>query len=123
MKVCIPTENDKGMESIAFSHFGSAPYFILHDTETNETETIQNRDQHHAHGACHPMQALNGRSVNTVVVGGIGRRAVMGLNEMGITVYRSTDGTVQKNIDGLVNGTLEELTVDNACTQHGGCAG
>ena len=27
MKICVPTENDRGMEAIAASHFGSAPFF------------------------------------------------------------------------------------------------
>jgi len=57
MKICIPTENDMGVESIVHGHFGSAPFFIFYNTKTEETETIHNRDQHHAHGTCHPMQA------------------------------------------------------------------
>lgn len=122
MKICIPTENDKGIESIVHGHFGSAPYFIIYDTNAEETETIHNRDQHHAHGACHPMQALDGRSVDAIIVGGIGRRAVQGLNATGIKVFKSVEGTVKSNIDAILKNTLSELTVENACTQHGGCS-
>jgi predicted Fe-Mo cluster-binding NifX family protein len=123
MKICIPTQEDKGLAGIAYGHFGSAQYFIIHDTESGETKSLSNGNQHHAHGACNPMAALDGANVEAVIVGGIGRRAVMGLNEQGIKVYLSIDGTAQDNVDALKQGKLDELTADNACGGHGHGAG
>lgn len=124
MKLCIPIEEDKGLESIPYGHFGSAPMFMLFDTESNETKVIDNRDQHHAHGDCHPMKNLDGENIDIVLVGGIGGRAIARLNEIGIKVYRSTQGTIQENINHYRNKGLTELTPADACRHHGhGCGG
>ncbi|MDO9566683.1 MAG: NifB/NifX family molybdenum-iron cluster-binding protein [Candidatus Desulfaltia sp.] len=42
MKVCVPTQEDKGINSLAYGHFGSAPYFIIRDTDQGETKSIIN---------------------------------------------------------------------------------
>jgi len=72
LKICFPTENLQGLESVVFSHFGSAPGFVVVDTESNGIEEINNNDLHHAHGMCQPLKALGGLSVDAVAVGGIG---------------------------------------------------
>jgi predicted Fe-Mo cluster-binding NifX family protein len=55
MKVCFPVLNDEGIESRVYNHIGSA--FVVVDTETNVLCAIQNRNQHHAKGACNHIQA------------------------------------------------------------------
>jgi predicted Fe-Mo cluster-binding NifX family protein len=118
MKVCVPTQKDNGINSVAYGHFGSAPYFIIHDTDKGETKSQDNMNQHHAHGSCHPMAALGNESIQAVIVGGIGKRAIEGLNALGIKVYQAVEGTVQKNVNALIKGTLSELTPQNACSGH-----
>jgi predicted Fe-Mo cluster-binding NifX family protein len=118
MKICIPSEQNLGLESPTYSHFGSAPYFIIYDTETRALKTLENADEHHAHSACHPLKALAGETVDAVIVGGIGGRAIAGLNGAGIRVFRSIPGTVRENLDRLENGRLSELTPDQACAHH-----
>ena len=49
MKICIPTVTDEGLDSVPYTHLGSASYFVLHDTETGETKVIRNRNEHHEH--------------------------------------------------------------------------
>lgn len=121
MKVCIPTNEDKGKESVAFSHFGSAPLFLLVDTDTGAIEKIDNSDSHHEHGMCHPMAALDNRVVDAVLVGGIGRRALMGLNAAGIKVFKSEELTVTELVGKINAGDLCEMTPDSACGGHHGC--
>jgi hypothetical protein len=60
MKICFPTENLKGLDSIVYGHFGSAPGFVIVDTESTDIEEIKNGDLHHAHGMCQPLKALGG---------------------------------------------------------------
>ena len=79
MKICFPTANLKGLESQVYGHFGSAPGFIIVDTESQAVEEISNNDLHHAHGMCQPLKALGGRVVDAVAVGGIGMGALMKL--------------------------------------------
>lgn len=42
--------------------------FIIVDTETGNISIINNRDQHHMHGACNPLKALDGQRIDAVVV-------------------------------------------------------
>ena len=119
MKFCIPVETDQGIDSIVYSHFGSAPVFALCDTESTEVTMINNENQHHAHGMCHPLSMLEGQSVDAVVVGGIGARAITKLNEGGIKVYKASKRTVQETVSCFKDDSLVELTPENACAGHG----
>ena len=119
MKICIPTETNSGVSAKVYGHFGSAPYFTIVDTAKDSVEIINNADQHHAHGMCHPMKALMGKKIDVVITGGMGARAVQGLNQGGIKAYRAIPGTVADIITQFTEGGLEEITVNNACAQHG----
>ena len=125
MKICFPVQNDKGMESTVYNHFGSAPMFVVHDTDTNTLAIINNRDQHHAHGSCNPMKALDNQKVDAIVVGGIGAGALTRLNQMGIRVHRAQAETIRENISLFSSQNLPELTAQGCCGGHskdGGCA-
>ena len=119
MKICIPTETNEGKSAKVFGHFGSAPYFTIVDTDNDAVETINNANQHHAHGMCQPMRALMGKKIDAVVSGGMGARAVQGLNQGGIKAYQAVPGTVADIVSQFSKGGLEEITVHNACAQHG----
>jgi len=122
MKVCFAVQRDEGMDSAVFGHFGSAPAFMVVDTEHQSIELVNNKDMIHAHGACNPIMALGGQNVGAVVVGGIGGGALMKLNAAGIKVYGSMAGTIKGNLDLLMTNRLPELSMKNTCAGHqGGC--
>lgn len=123
MKVGFPVERDEGMESKVYGHFGSAPAFVVVDTEKNEVRTIQNQDLHHVHGACNPIQALNGQMLDSLVVGGIGSGALMKLNALGIKVYEAGAQKVNENLKLFKKNGLQELTMDHSCKAHQGECG
>jgi len=118
MKVCIPTETNKGKEAAVFGHFGSAPFFTLYDTTNGSVEIIANANQHHSHGMCQPMASLEGKGVNAVVTVGAGAGAIQKLNQGGIKVYRAIAGTVADVAAQFASGKLEEISVNNACAHH-----
>ena len=118
MKICFPVASNEGMDSPVFGHFGSAPRFVVVDTETRQMRELVNRDLHHAHGACSPLRALGGQEVDGIVVGGIGAGALMGLNRAGLKVYRAQGMTVADNLACLAQGALFELTADQVCGGH-----
>jgi predicted Fe-Mo cluster-binding NifX family protein len=125
MKICFPVQNDNGIESAVYNHFGSAPVFVVVDTDTSGVASINNRDQHHTHGACNPMKALDNQKVDAIVVGGIGAGALTRLNQMGITVHRSQGATIRENLSLFQTNSLPVLTVQGCCGGHskdGGCA-
>jgi predicted Fe-Mo cluster-binding NifX family protein len=118
MKICIPTSGEKGLDEQVSEHFGSAPYFTIVDSESNGVQIINNGNQHHSHGQCHPMGALTGQGIDGVVCGGMGRRAVELLNSDGIKVYLGNGNTVKTIVEEYKQGNLKELTVDCACGGH-----
>ncbi len=125
MRICFPVQNDKGMESTVYDHFGSAPVFVVVDTESDAVSSIMNRDQQHAHGACNPLKALDGHQVDAVVVGGIGAGALNRLSQAGITVHRSQAMTVRENVTLFAAKRLPVLSLQGCCGGHtlgGGCA-
>ncbi len=123
MKICFPVESDNGLTSTIFSHFGSAPFFVVYDSEDKCVSTINNQDLGHIHGQCNPMKALNNKMMDAIIVGGIGGGAITGLNNMGIKVYKAVKGTIQENIDQFMGDDLMEMTMAHTCGGHiGGCA-
>jgi len=122
MKVGFPVQRDEGINSQVYNHFGSAPVFIVVDTEGNGVQRINNRDLHHVHGACNPIMALNGQKLDALIVGGIGGGALVKLNAMGVKVYEAGSPTVQENLSLLKENKLPELSRDRSCRAHeGGC--
>lgn len=123
MKLCFPVKEISNLDSEVYGHFGSAPAFILIDSDTEEVTVINNSDQHHAHGMCNPIGALEGRKVDVVVVGGIGRGALMKLHGAGITVYKALGRTVRENIVLFSSRKLPQFQPEHVCAGHaGGCS-
>jgi predicted Fe-Mo cluster-binding NifX family protein len=125
MKVCFPVQKDEGLDSVVYNHFGSAPMFVVVDTDSNNIEKIHNRDRYHSHGACNPMKALDNQKVDAIVVGGIGAGALTRINQMGISVHRSQAKTIRDNVAMFSSKTLPALTLQECCGGHsddGECA-
>jgi len=123
MKVGFTVQVNEGIESKVYDHFGSAPAFIIVDTEQKDVLTVDNKDLHHVHGACNPIMALDGKSVDAMVVGGIGAGALVKLNAIGIKVYGAGASTVKENLGLLNENKLQELSVYNSCRSHQGECG
>lgn len=119
MRICFPAAEALGISSEVYGHFGSAPAFIIVETENNDVATINNKDQHHAHGACNPLKALNNQKVDAIVVGGIGAGALTKLNQQGMKVFQAQAQTVRENIQLLKDQKLPEFTMQHTCAGHG----
>ncbi|MFC1863709.1 NifB/NifX family molybdenum-iron cluster-binding protein [Thermodesulfobacteriota bacterium] len=119
MKIAFPIKEDEGLESTVFGHFGSAPLFIIMDSEKDSFDSVINQDKDHQHGQCQPLAALENRPVDAVVVGGIGAGALNKLNAAGIKTYRAIEGTVLENIKLIKSGALPVFTLDQTCAGHG----
>lgn len=114
MKICIPTNDDRGLESRASMHFGDAPFFILADVESAGLKVVRNpecRDHRHS---CHHVRLLEAHDVDAVVCEGIGRRALSGLREAGIDVLVPPDRTVSEIVQAVNAGRARRLSADDA---------
>lgn len=121
MKICFPILEDKGLKSPVNNHFGSTESFLIYDLEKESFEIVKNADAGHVHGACQPLKALDGRQVEAVVLGGIGRGALLKLNALGVKAFRASTSLVEDNLNNYRNGHLVEITPDGTCAGHGEC--
>ena len=120
MKLCFPVKEIADLESEVYGHFGTAPAFVVFDSDTKTIAAVNNSDLHHAHGMCNPIGALAGHQVDAVVVGGIGGGALMKLNREGITVYKAIGKTVRENVELIASNRLPKFQLEHVCAGHGG---
>jgi predicted Fe-Mo cluster-binding NifX family protein len=119
MQICIPVLEDLGLDSPVCAHFGSAPAFLIVDTGSGACRSIENQNQHHAHGMCQPLAALAGETVEGIVVGGVGMGALMKLQAAGIVVYQAVHPTVRDTVAAFTAGVLQPVGFEHACAGHG----
>jgi predicted Fe-Mo cluster-binding NifX family protein len=119
MFICIPVEEDHGLQSKVCAHFGSAPVFMIVDTDTGSCRAIANQNQHHGHGMCMPLASLAGERIDGMVVGGIGMGALGKLNAAGVRVYLAERETVTETVDAFKAGGLKLMQPGMACAHHG----
>ena len=118
MKIAFPTQEKNDTGSRVHNHFGSAPYFVIVDTDTQASHTIDNQNLNHTHGNCQPLVALGGTKVDAVVVGGIGGGALRKRLNAGIKAYRAVDGSVLDNLALISDGKLDEFSPEHTCQGH-----
>lgn len=118
MHICIPVTEDRGLQSPICMHYGSAPYFVLVDTETGTCRSILNSAHHHEPGSCHALALFDHAHVDAAIVGGIGAGALNQLRATGIQVFLSNLPTVEAAIAALNNGSLPEAIPEKACAGH-----
>jgi predicted Fe-Mo cluster-binding NifX family protein len=124
MLACIPTQGNAGIEDRVNEHFGSAPYFTLYDSSTEEIKIVENRNAHHSHGTCHPMNQLTRYHIDCVVCTGMGRRAIEALTSEGVRVYQAPTDKVDDVVEKIKTNDLVLIDPASACRgqgQHGTC--
>ncbi len=119
MKICIPIEENKGLDSLVCAHFGSSPCFMIVETKDNSFHVRENLNAHHSHGMCQPLASISGENLDAMIVGGIGQGAVNKLRNANIKVYLSQYDTVSENIEAIKSSKLCEVTPQTACAHHG----
>jgi predicted Fe-Mo cluster-binding NifX family protein len=120
MKLCIPVNADSGLASEVCPHFGSAPCFMIVDTDSGSCHAIPNTvHQGGRGGGCAPVHLLAGQAVDAVVVGGIGMGALNKLRTAKVQVLLSMFRTVQETVDAFKAGSLQPVGSDMACAAHG----
>jgi len=119
MKICIPTNDDRGMDAVLCDHFGSAPFFTFIDTETGTCEVMKNGGSDHVHGACRPLEFMGKRPVDAVVCRGLGRGAFSKLQAGGVKVLVSLEADVSETVRAFEEDRLLAMSLERACGGHG----
>lgn len=102
--------------------FGCAPYFLLYDTDTNESKWIANSAEESSGGAgISAAQLLADSGADALITPRCGENAEKVLSDAKIKAYRSIEGTAQGNLDTLEAGKLSPLSEFHAGFHgHGG---
>ncbi len=122
MKICFPTATKQGIDGTVFGHFGSAPHFVIVDTETEVTESVDNCDGLAPHAGCNPFKALFHRQLDGLIVGGLGDGMLEMLNMGGHRVYQAESESIRENIELFKQNSLCELQTQQSA-EAGMCSG
>lgn len=114
MKIAI-TATGKDMSSNVDPRFGRAKYFIVVDTDANESAAHDNtQNLSAAQGAgIQAGETVARLGAQAVVTGNVGPKAFRILNAAGIKVYLCGAGTVADAIRQFKAGELKETTAAN----------
>ena len=114
MKILVTAKGKQTSDEVD-PRFGRAKFFILVDTETNETSAHDNsQNLNAAQGAgIQAAQSVVRLGAEAVISGNVGPNAFQALNAAGIKIYLSNDATVADAIRRFKAGELKEVSVAN----------
>ena len=108
MRIAVPCEDDKGLESRVAAHFGRAPYFAVITVEgkrVKDVKIVETPAGGHAPGEIPGM--LRGMGVEAVLAYGMGRRAMEFFKTYGIRVTTGASGRVGDVVKDFLEGRLK----------------
>lgn len=115
MKICIPVTESKGLQSPFSAHYGSAPYFVIADTETKEHNVIAKGSEE---GQCGSFPFITQNNVSAIVCTGMGRRALENLNRSNVKAFipETICATAEDAIAAFNSKKYREMTTDSSCS-------
>ncbi|AEC52629.1 Dinitrogenase iron-molybdenum cofactor, NIF B/Y/X related protein [Pyrococcus sp. NA2] len=108
MRLAIPAEDDRGLESKVSMHFGKARYFVFVDVDDNEIkgfEVIEVPFEEHEPGDLPNFVKEHGGDV--VLAYGMGRKAISYFTELGIQVITGVYGSIKDVVRAFIDQVLE----------------
>ncbi|MFO7815530.1 MAG: NifB/NifX family molybdenum-iron cluster-binding protein [Halanaerobiales bacterium] len=109
-KIAVPTNQGKVAQ-----HFGRCPEYTIIEVEGCEIQS-SNVIENPGHQPGFLPKYLNGLDVDTVLAGGMGRRAYDLFNKNNIEVVTGAKGFVEDSIEAYLN---NELDTDSDICDHG----
>jgi len=113
-RIAIPIEEDKGLESMAKPHFGSAPYFMLVDVDRGEIKTWATTpnpgaEQSKKRGIS-SANFLRKEKVGTLIVKELGEGPYHVLRDSFINIYELPDNiTISEAVNAFLDGRLRRM--------------
>jgi predicted Fe-Mo cluster-binding NifX family protein len=113
MRVVVPVNEDKGVDSRLSEHFGRAPFFAVfeldEDGQIMNQKAVPNESEHFG-GTGFPPDRILQLKPDAVITFGMGPRALGWFQEAKVAVLRANSNTVKSVISSYVKDELEELT-------------
>ena len=117
MKIVVPSMKPGGMDADVSAHFGHCEVFTLVELEGKKVKNASLLENPEEHDCMVPVDLMVKRGVKTVLIGGIGRGPLIGMQDAGIAVYIGATGKVKDAISDYQEGQLRLAKADDVC--HG----
>jgi len=127
MKVAIPIQENNGLESNLFDHFGKAKKFLIVDSDSQNYEVTENQKLSGIKTKCKSHQFSDDIMIDAVITKCIGDGSLRKLNHENIKVFKAEDGNIKNNIELLKSGDLNLFHMFDICRdnknkkEHKGC--
>ncbi|BFN38042.1 MAG TPA: dinitrogenase iron-molybdenum cofactor biosynthesis protein [Bacteroidales bacterium] len=106
MKILIATDGNS-LKSKVSKRFGEAPYYLIHDSESQVTEVRENPGHDDNHSA---LIDLVNEGVLYYIVGNTGPNAFDVLTHKGAKLYLARGLEAEQALNSFLNNSLEPLT-------------
>ncbi len=119
--IAVPSCTPGGIDAEIADHFGQCDLFTLVEVDDGKVIRVDALPGvSHQHGGCMvPVNLLSTRGVAILIAGGMGRRPLMGFNQVGIDVYqKGAAASVGQAIDAFMSGSLTRFSPDSSCGEH-----
>jgi predicted Fe-Mo cluster-binding NifX family protein len=114
MKVAVSAAG-KNPTSVVDSRFGRAPFFLIHDTDSDAWQVVENPHNQSGHGhdlGIKAAETLSRMGADAVISGHVCAGAFAALTTAaGLKVYRSTGVPVAQAVETLEGGQLSPMDV------------
>jgi len=121
MRIALAADNDNGLDSAIRPHFGRCPFYVFVDVKGREVTTVTAEPNpffaQHQPGAVPGF--INEHSVNVMLTGGMGRRAVDFFGQFGIEAVTGASGTVRHALEQYLGGELRGAEPCAVSAAHG----
>jgi predicted Fe-Mo cluster-binding NifX family protein len=109
MKIVIPVDENNTDTGVCIS-FGRTPYFLIYDTDTKQSDFLDNSAAASQGGAgIKAAQSLVDSQAAVLLTPRCGENAAEVLKAADIKMYKTIAGTVKDNIDAFLSGKLTLL--------------
>ncbi len=120
MKIAVPSNDNKGLESTISEHFGHSPFFTMvtvnGDTIQN-TEVVENPFSQ-GHQPFEIPNFLKSQGIQAIISYGMGGRAIDFFKENAIQPVTGCSGTVQDAVDSFLAGKSSQAAPCSESVAH-----
>ena len=114
MKIAIPTEEDKGLQTTVSRHFGRCKTYTIIDKDGKFIGVIKNISSHFG-GKKSPPELMKDFDINVLLCRGIGSKALKLCKELNIDVFIGDGKSVLKLFNKWKKGCLIRADIKNIC--------
>jgi len=124
MRIAISADDDNGLDSVVSPHFGRCPFFVLVDMEEDgrvESVSVERNPHFPDHQPGQIPGFIGKTGANVMMAGGMGRRAIMLFDELGIEGVTGAYGSARQALERYLGGDLTGAApcAESMAHQHG----